>query len=131
MSDQVQTTLPRDTLKALKHTYNRDAMTAVLSGGMPARYAAVNDYVKVISAAFYSGEGQTTPPRDRERCLIAILASRDAGANLAIHIYLGLMEGLSLQEIADIIYLAGIYTGVDRLSDGLSAYVRTLGVLAK
>jgi alkylhydroperoxidase/carboxymuconolactone decarboxylase family protein YurZ len=70
-------------------------------------------------------------PKDRERCLIAVLASRDAGLNLAIHIYVGLMEGLSPQEIADVIFLGGIYTGVDRISDGLAAEMRTLDTLAQ
>ena len=50
-------------------------------------------------------------PKDRERCLIAILASRDAGLNLALHIYVGLMEGLSPMDMADIIFLGDLHGG--------------------
>jgi hypothetical protein len=70
-------------------------------------------------------------PQHRERVLIGVLVSRDAGLNLALHVYIGLMERLSSHDIADIIFLSGIYTGVDCISDGLDTVTRTLDVLSQ
>jgi len=115
-------------LEMLRAQYVDADMIQILSSGMPGLDERTTGYINAIRSAFY--EGCTMAPSDRERCLIAVLASRDAGFNLAIHIYIGLMTGLSPQEIADVIFLGGIYTGVDRISDGLAAEVRTLTVLA-
>ena len=101
----------------------------ILSSGIPGLDEHTAEYISAIRRAFY--EGTAMLPRDRERCLIAVLASRDAGLNLAIHIYLGLMALLSPGEVADIIFLGGIYSGVDRISDGLAAEMKTLMVLAQ
>jgi alkylhydroperoxidase/carboxymuconolactone decarboxylase family protein YurZ len=116
-------------LETLRKAYRSEDAVQILSSGMPALDDRTAKYIDAIRSTFY--EGTAMQPKDRERCLIAVLASRDAGLNLAIHIYLGLMEGLSPGEIADIIFLGGIYTGVDRISDGLAAEIRTLTVLAQ
>src|SRR5262245_5906624 len=126
--DAIDTILQPEQLEMLRAQYLNADMINILSSGMPGLDERTTGYVNAIRQAFY--EGSTMAPRDRERCLIAVLASRDAGLNLAIHIYIGLMEGLLPKEIADIIFLGGIYTGVDRISDGLAAEKRTLTVLA-
>lgn len=118
-------------LARLREGYSSTAMTQVLSSGIPNLYSPTSEYIGAIRSAFYDGGRQTMAARDRERCLIAVLAARDAGLNLALHIYVGLMEGLAPEDIADAVFLGGIYTGVDRISDGLNAELRTLGVLAQ
>ena len=67
---------------------------------------------------------------DRERCLIAILAGRGADLNFAIHVYMGLMHGLTPEEIANVLFLVGVYTGVDNFAQGLKAEVTVLETLA-
>jgi alkylhydroperoxidase/carboxymuconolactone decarboxylase family protein YurZ len=116
-------------LEMLRKEYREQDAVQILSSGIPALDDRTAEYINSIRRAFY--EGTAMEPEDRERCLIAVLASRDAGLNLAIHIYLGLMEGLSPAEIADVVFLGGIYTGVDRISDGLAAEMKTLTVLAE
>jgi alkylhydroperoxidase/carboxymuconolactone decarboxylase family protein YurZ len=116
-------------LEMLRTAYREQEVVQILSSGIPALDDRTAEYISSIRRAFY--EGTAMEPKERERCLIAVLASRDAGLNLAIHIYLGLMERLSPGEIADIIFLGGIYTGVDRISDGLAAEMKTLTVLAQ
>ena len=116
-------------LQLLRDAYRNQDAVQILSSGIPALDDRTAEYINAIRRAFY--EGTAMQPKDRERCLIAVLASRDAGLNLAIHIYLGLMEDLSPGEIADVIFLGGIYSGVDRISDGLAAEVKTLTVLAQ
>ncbi len=128
---KIDEVLSSEQLDTLKRAYFSEDMTRLLSSGIPGLDDRTTDFIGAIRNAFYDGSGQIMSAKDRERCLVAILASRDAGLNLAIHIYCGLMEGLSPQEIADVIFLGGIYTGVDRISDGLAAEMRTLTVLAQ
>lgn len=128
---KIDTLLSSVQLDALRRAYLEEDMVQLLSSGIPGLDERTAEFIGAIRRAFYDGSGDTMSAKDRERCLIAILASRDAGLNLALHVYCGLMEGLSPQEIADIIFLGGIYTGVDRISDGLAAEMRTLTVLAQ
>ena len=116
-------------LDALREAYQRDQMTDILSHGMPSSYEPTSAYIDAIRAEFYD-RTQKMDPKDRERCLIAVLVARDAGLNLALHIYNGLMVGLTPDEIADIIFLGGVYTGVDRISEGFFAATRVLTLLA-
>ena len=127
--DKIGAALPDTQRKTLRGAYQDADAVKILSSGIPALDARTAGYIDEIRKAFY--DRTTMDPKDRERCLIAVLASRDAGLNLAIHIYLGLMAGLKPAEIADIIFLGGIYTGVDRISDGLAAEMKTLTVLAQ
>jgi len=127
--DKIEAALPDTQLDTLRKAYRDADAVKVLSSGIPALDDRTAGYIDAIRHAFY--EGAAMQPKDRERCLIAVLASRDAGLNLAIHIYLGLMADLSAAQIADIIFLGGIYTGVDRISDGLAAEMKTLTVLAQ
>jgi len=126
--DLIDAGLNEDQLLALRDAYQRETMLGVLSKGMPSKDARTTGYITNIRQAFYDS-GAPMKPQDRERSLIAVLAARDAGFNLALHIYIGLMEGLTPQQIADIIFLGGVYTGVDRISDGLGALVKTLAAL--
>jgi len=133
----VNDVLTADQLRMLRADYNDKEMIAVLSSGIPGLDQRTTNFVTAIRQAFYGGEDQfyaedeTMSAKDRERCLIAVLASRDAGLNLALHIYVGLMAGLSPQQIADVIFLCGVYTGVDRISDGLHVEMTTLEVLKR
>jgi alkylhydroperoxidase/carboxymuconolactone decarboxylase family protein YurZ len=127
--DRIDAMISEDQLDILRQGYLKEDMIQLLAAGMPALDARTTQYINSIRGSFYDGGGTTIGPKDRERCLIAVLASRDAGLNLALHIYLGLMEGLTPQEIADVIFLSGVYAGVDRISDGLAAELKTLRVL--
>ena len=128
--DKIDAVLTEDQLKRLRGAYNREGMTQVLSTGMPSLHKTTTKFIHTIRKAFYDNT-TALAPKDRERCLIAVLSARDAGLNLAMHIYMGLMEGLTPHEIADVIFLGGIYTGVDRISDGLNAEFRTLTALSR
>ena len=116
-------------LANLRGAYDAAKMADLLSSKMPSLDPDTAGYVAQIRQAFY--DRCRMEPKDRERCLIGILASRDAGLNLALHVYVGLMEGLSPHDVADVVFLGGIYTGVDRISDGLDTVTRTLTVLAR
>ncbi len=106
---------------------------------LPNFYSLSKPYVDAINDAFYSidlPDDAVADPRrkalsvpDRERCLIALLGARGAPWALAVHVYVGLMEGIVSEEIAHIIYLAGIYSGVSNLIAGIATESAVLDVL--
>lgn len=136
-TDMVSGKLSDANLARLRGAYKRDDMTKILLGTLPLVYAHCQEYVQAIGDLLYGGlpeEGErwarpTLSVQDRERCLIAILGSREAGLALAIHIYIALMENISPEEVAHILLLVGIYSGVDHLTGGLMTEVKLLGAL--
>lgn len=127
--EKIDSILSPTQLGALREAYKPARMKRLLSSGIPNLDADTAGYIEAIRKAFYDQCSRHMEPKDRERCLIAVLASRDGGLNLALHVYAGLMEQLSPDDIADTVFLAGIYTGVDRISDGLATVANTLAVL--
>src|SRR5262245_40167841 len=129
----ISSLLTRDQIRELHKNYDRDDLNDILKDKLTGMYAAIADYLDTIGDEFYTN----IVPRDivsaenRERILIALLASRGGRLTLAMHIYIGLMEGfnknlsntqvtfeseLSPEEIANIIFLVGIYTGSDNMA---------------
>jgi hypothetical protein len=128
---KIDTILADERLDALRKGYKREEMTRILSGGLPGLDDDTASYIATIREQFYQRAPRQMHPQHRERVLIGVLVSRDAGLNLALHVYIGLMERLSPHDIADIIFLSGVYTGVDCISDGLDTVTRTLDVLSQ
>ncbi|MBX3027145.1 carboxymuconolactone decarboxylase family protein [bacterium] len=105
---------------------------------LPAVYPTSRPLLEAIQALFY---GRLPPDddqprdqlseRDRERCIIALLAAREINSNIALHMYIALMLGVSPAEIAHILLLAGIYTGIPSFTDGIEMEVRLLRFLAE
>lgn len=124
-------------LGKLKQDYLRTEMTAAISGSLPKLYPAAGPYVAGVLTTFYGNlpsddltNRTELSLHDRERCLIAILASQNDGAALAVHMYFALMEGVSSAEIAHILLLAGTYTGVSHFSRALFVETKMLQQLA-
>jgi alkylhydroperoxidase/carboxymuconolactone decarboxylase family protein YurZ len=138
--DAVSGTLAPADLDKLRKAYKRDDMTKILVETLPKAYVLSTEYVEAIGDLLYSkmlpeegdpGLRSALSVQDRERCLVAVLASREAGLALAIHIYIALMEDVSPQEIAHILLLVGVYGGIDHLTGGLKTELQLLGVLKK
>jgi 1-acyl-sn-glycerol-3-phosphate acyltransferase/alkylhydroperoxidase/carboxymuconolactone decarboxylase family protein YurZ len=138
--------LPEREIATLRAAYDRDKLNERLRGTFSNMYAATSDYIKAISSVFFElpDDIMQQPPdklsaANRERCLIAMLAARGGGFPLATHVYIGLMEGfkpdiapqddISPEEIANMIFLAGVYSGADNLIASLVTLNRTLGIL--
>jgi alkylhydroperoxidase/carboxymuconolactone decarboxylase family protein YurZ len=132
--------LPRDQIEELWDYFDGTDLNNTLKDTLTQMYAATANYLQAIGQAFY--ETTATPSTvdaishaNRERCLIALLTARGAGFPLAVHIYIGLMEGfdeddeLTPDEVADIIFLSGIYTGSDNVMRGLVTLTTTLNKL--
>jgi alkylhydroperoxidase/carboxymuconolactone decarboxylase family protein YurZ len=120
----------------LKKHFKAAEMEALFSDTMAARYEPTRPYIEALRSVFHSKQPRdkyTVRRRlsdaDRERCIIGILASRGEVKNLGIHIYVALMLRITPSEIADIIFLAGVYSGVPAVSDGLDTMIKVLHLL--
>jgi alkylhydroperoxidase/carboxymuconolactone decarboxylase family protein YurZ len=123
----------RTRLSAVALTKLRDAYDpAVMSHGNVAAlrdiYPPLSGWGEEVSATFYDRPGPLTA-KDRERCLIALITMLGATLPLGIHVYWGLMEGLSIEEICHTIGLSACYGGLPKASHGFLVVDRTLAVL--
>ena len=128
--------LTEDGLKKLREAFIAGPPPA-LSTPLLTVYGSSKAFVDSLVDFAKSCVPDTTPPprdtlsiQDRERCIIALLCSRREDIELSIHIYLALMTGVSILEIANIMLLASMYTGVDNLTRGLLVYTTTLETLS-
>ncbi|NOZ00885.1 MAG: hypothetical protein GXP54_03225 [Deltaproteobacteria bacterium] len=120
--------LLKDTeIESLRKGYNAEVMKAASKGGIAQVYPPGAPFPEGVVDWLY--EGTPIAPRDRERCLIALLAQRQDGVMLAIHIYWGLMEGLGLDEIGRTLLLSGAYTGIPNYTAGLFTLKKTCAAL--
>jgi alkylhydroperoxidase/carboxymuconolactone decarboxylase family protein YurZ len=91
-----------------------------------------NTYALALEEAFYADGGSPRhrlSPTNRERALIPLLASRGDAVNFAVHVYLGWLEGIDTDEIGELIFLGGIYTGVSDMTRSLDTAARTLEIV--
>jgi len=109
--------------------------------------SATQLYATALEDAFYSDTGDVEPqaapaapgaqaPKkrrltavNRERALIPLLVSRGDRFALAVHTYMGWLEGIDPQEIGELIFLAGIYSGIDNMTGSLDVYRQTFEVV--
>src|SRR5262245_17499126 len=117
-----------DRLAALRATYNPAAMTAAEVQSLAAIVPRFGPWNEGIAKTFYEPTGPMQG-KDRERCLIALLASDGAALSLVIHVYRGLMEGLSPKEVVQIVGLVACYTGLPKLTFGIEVLHRAFRVL--
>lgn len=138
--------LKKSQIRVLREAYDNkgeDRLLALFNGFMPMHIPATLGYAEAIGEQFYSTgvhqkECNTCPPTprvtlsraDRERCLVAVLTARGPDANLGVHIYMALMHGVPVSEIAELLFLAGVYSGVDNLTEAIKVAHATLTVLA-
>lgn len=115
-------------LADLRAAYEPNVMRAAMLQTIVEGYPPLDEWNRSIASTFY---GETSPisPRDRERCLVALLSQTGQRLSLAIHVYWGLMEGLNVAEVCHSVGLAACYGGVPRLADGLPVIDRVLQVL--
>jgi alkylhydroperoxidase/carboxymuconolactone decarboxylase family protein YurZ len=134
--------LPNDQLTKLRTSFKsrpgKEQMAKILRGVLPDLYAESSDYVAAILRIYFKEQTDRDAMKkaelnesDRERCIIALLAVQGGQFTLALHIYLGLMVGVSPQEIAHVLLLSGVYGGVNRFADAMFVHVKTLTELNK
>ena len=124
MNPDVRSLLTEAQISVLRQGYSRAMMNVVATKLVAAPYPPVAGLVAFAGDRFYNEAPPVLGHADRERVLIGIFAAgRRPAFALAVHAYWGLMEGLTVDEIAEIIVLASLYGGIDVLTDSM----RTLG----
>ena len=109
MSD-LREILSDDQLSALREGYD-DAEVSALSGAViEAPYPPGAPFAALLTDEIFSTENMSA--RDRELCLIAMMAANPAQLTLGIHGYRGIMSGLSPGDVAQATLVVGAYAGV-------------------
>ncbi|HEX2572731.1 MAG TPA: hypothetical protein VH877_24490 [Polyangia bacterium] len=129
-SQDVTALLDAGRLAELRRRYDDDTMRELLAQPLRVTYPPCEPWLDWISQHLYNRE--RFRPEYRELILITVLGSNPHGGGrlLAIHLYVGLMVGLSPSEITDALLLVGVYTGIPSFTFGVHATLtRTLTVL--
>jgi alkylhydroperoxidase/carboxymuconolactone decarboxylase family protein YurZ len=128
----VRTILSAGALAKLREVWGRepDALTRTAHDLLIAPYPPTGDPFNALGDHAY---GQGMPPRQRERCVIAVLTAKDleTGFLLPMHFYWGLMEGLEASDIAETIFLSGMYSGIANYMSSISRFQSILQLLAE
>lgn len=119
--------LSAEELATLRANYAAAVMIGASGATLVSRFPPAQAYVSGVLSNYTATDGLA--PRDRERCLIALLSLHSSAMGLAVHIYWGLMEGLEPTEVGHTLLLTAAYNGVDVLANGIMRLQKTLGVL--
>lgn len=98
-------------LTTLRAGYDREGMVKGATGAVARHYAGAAPLMQFFQSELYAPERME--PKDRQRCLLAILAPRGHALTLSVHVYWGLAEGLSLRDIYQVLLLTAAYSGID------------------
>ncbi len=116
-------------LTKLRGAYSPDFMLAASRGAVRAPFPPAGGFVDWVVDHLYAPA--TMRPVDRERCLVALLASQSVQESftLAVHLYWGLMEGMTVAELGEVLALTGAYTGIPHYAVAQMTFRRTLDAL--
>ena len=122
--------LKPENLKKLQQAFDKDQLDFVLRTTMEKEFPVSTPYIEGLTEILFQDGGQGHLKRkEKEKIIIALLASGGGTANLAEHIYIALAwedMKIDVDDIGNIILLTGIYTGVRRLAGGLRVLASTL-----
>jgi hypothetical protein len=123
--------LSDDDLAVLRRGYDREGMNRMALASVTAPYPPATPFVEFVVGHFF--DASRWPPAERELCLVCMFAQRPGpgGLFLAIHLYWGLMEGLSPTRLADAFLLVGSYGGLDVFNAGVTTLRRVLLLLRR
>jgi hypothetical protein len=124
----IRTLLDAERLLALRDAYDHDEMAAANVKAVATLAPQLGRWNEEIARTFYDKSGPLAPAQ-RERCLITLIGYTGSPMSMAIHVYWGLMEGISVDEIVQIVGLVGCYGGLPKSASGLDVAYRTLSVL--
>lgn len=125
----LRTLLSDQDLHALRADYDLEVMSRAASGPFEVVYPPIGGWTRETSATFF--DRSTLSPKDRERCIVALLAMSGIASSFAIHIYWGLMEGLSLDDVCQTISLVGVYGGIPKVAWGMTILQRIMILLRR
>jgi alkylhydroperoxidase/carboxymuconolactone decarboxylase family protein YurZ len=110
--------LDEERLRRLRAAYDSKAMSAANVAAFAQVHPALHPWIEETAATFFERPSSLSP-RDRERCIVALLAYTGPPLSLAVHIYWALMEGVSVDEVCHTIGLVACYGGLPKCAQGL------------
>lgn len=120
-------------LDKLRASFKESTMSSIATSILIAEYPESERYVNAIhDSLFGAGPDGTEPPlaglshKERETSLIVLMAAQRTTFELAIHIYWGMMNGLTQDEVAGLLMLCGVYAGIGAQTTGLQTMRQTL-----
>lgn len=122
--------LPPAALARLRAGYDEAAMLHGADMAVKYPYPPAGPWTDPPGDMFYRTK-PLLPHKKREMVLLATLTGQRAYSELAVHVYWGLMEGLEPDEIANVLLLTSMYTGMPTWSNAIRVLRTALGVLAK
>lgn len=115
-------------IDALRSGYDGAALSKMAADAIAGAHAPARGFLDFVTGTFY-GKESDLPPRDRELVLITLFAARESSLFLGVHIYWGLMEGLTPATIAQALLLAGAYQGLPVFNESIGVLAKTLTAL--
>jgi len=127
-------TLSSAEIDVVAGSYDPVAMGQLLSATLIGLYSPTEHLLRGIGDALYpefDANGSDTPltAANRERCLVALLASRTRTLELAIHIYMAIANRVAPDELRQILLVVAAYTGIDTAANGFRMLETALQVL--
>ena len=116
-------------IERLRASFDSDHLRAANARAFEETYPPLAPWAQAAAAVFF--RNGPLAPRERELCLVALLAHRAPGLSLSNHVYWALMEGVSVAQICEAIGLAGCYGGLPTYTSGVLVLRRTLEVLRR
>lgn len=101
---------PRE-LKLLRLGYDGATAYNMALGSLAAPIPGAGPWVTEAGSYFFKDETHMSAKR-RELCVLSMLTTMRAPDQLAIHVYWGLMVGLTVDEVCDALFLGGDYAGI-------------------
>jgi alkylhydroperoxidase/carboxymuconolactone decarboxylase family protein YurZ len=130
MGMQNLTTIATDSeLARLRAAYTSESLLAANAGAFAEVYPRFAPWGETIGRLCF--ETSQLAARDRELALISLLAHRSPGLSMSNHIYWGLMEGVTVVQICEVVALVGCYCGLPTYTQGVLTLGRTLQTLKR
>jgi alkylhydroperoxidase/carboxymuconolactone decarboxylase family protein YurZ len=124
--------LSRRAIRALRKGYDGATMATLATAVMVKDFAESEAYVNAVHDTMYASPDGSEPllselsGRERETALIPLITSQRAELELAVHVYWGIMEGLSPDEVAGLMLVSGIYSGIGNHNAGIKVMRKVL-----
>ena len=122
-------------LKLLRAGYDPAKMLEDVREKLEAAWPDATPLVESVLGGFYvpvTGRKYRMKPANRERVVLALLANGGGQPfDVSVHFYWGLMEGLTVQELCDVLLLTASYGGVARYTDNFKLLGYTLALLKR
>lgn len=121
--------LSDEMLARLRAGWSRPTLHTAIRGVVNSATSDAQGWMDFVMDELY--ESGPLDARDRELVIIGLLAGRKEIAPLAFHVYWGLMEGISVEQIVRVVTLAATYNGVSAYVEGQRVVAKVLSQLAE